>query len=486
MAIAGDMGLRPIIAKFGGTSMGSAKAINQVAEIIGGMAEAKVAVVSVVSATSGTTDKLILLAEAAGDSRLHGGRLPQSTSRLSSTLASAGDSRLHSALASAATGGNWQEILKGLSEKHAAILAELGLSAQVNLDNFWKELQECCLEVQKKGELMTYMKDKISGFGERISSQILPAILQKNGFKSAAVDAYELIFTDNNFGEGNVDFEKTNKAIVDKLLPLLKDGVIPVVTGFIGQSETAKYITLGRGGSDYSGAIVAGALNASELQIWTDVDGIFNFDPRNEPRAKVLPKLSFKEAAELAFFGAKVLHPKTIKPAIAKNIPVKILNTFNPSAPGTLVINDEEESIKSVTFKKGISIVNICSAGMLTAPGFMAKLFQVFARAHIDVDVVATSEVSVSVTVDNGEADKVVGELSKFATVRVEKGMAIVCLVGAGIIHNRAVLKDLFAAVEDHDISMVSQGSSKRNITFLVKEAEAQEVAKKVFNKFFI
>ena len=439
-----NMGLRPVVAKFGGTSMGSAKAICQVADILG----RGQAVVAVVSATSGTTDKLILLGE------------------------------------TAAVSGNWQEILNGLIEKHAAITTELGV--QVNLKNLWKELKESCEQVQKKGELETYMKDRISGFGERISSNILVEVLKKNGFKAVAVDAYELIFTDNNFGEGNVDFEKTNKAIAEKLLPMMKSGVIPVVTGFIAQSEMGEYITLGRGGSDYSGAIVAGALGSSELQIWTDVDGIFNFDPRNEPRAKVLPKLSFKEAAELAFFGAKVLHPKTIKPAIAKNIPVKILNTFNPSAPGTLVTNEEEESIKSVTYKKGISIVNICSAGMLTAPGFMSKLFQVFARAHIDVDVVATSEVSVSVTVDNGEADKIVEQLSKFSTVRVEKGMAIVCLVGAGIIHDKLALKDLFTAVEEHDVSMVSQGSSKRNITFLVKESEVQEVAKKVFNKFFI
>ena len=440
-----NTGLRPIVAKFGGTSMGSAKAIAQVAEIMGKMPGAKVAVVS---ATSGTTDKLILLGE------------------------------------TSALGGNWQEILNGLIEKHAQIIQELEVS--ISLENFWNELKEICAEVQKKGNLEIYMRDKIMGFGERISSNILPAVLQKNGFKSVAIDSYELIFTDNNFSEGNVDFEKTNKAIEEKLSPLLKKGIIPVITGFVAQSETGEYITLGRGGSDYSGAIVAGALNASELQIWTDVDGIFNFDPRLEPKAKVLPKLSFKEAAELAFFGAKVLHPKTIKPAIAKNIPVKILNTFNPSAPGTLITNDEEESIKSVTYKKNISIVYICSAGMLTAPGFMSKLFQVFAKAHIDVDVVATSEVSVSVTVDNGEADKVVNQLSKFASVRVEKGMAIVCLVGAGIIHDKHVLKDLFTAVEDHDISMVSQGSSKRNITFLVKECEAQEVAKKVFNKFFI
>lgn len=410
----------------------------------------------VVSATSGTTDKLIALGEAAQK------------------------------------GDSWEEILEGLIQKHEKIVEELGVGGQgFPLQPFWDDIRKLAQGISLMGEMSLGAKDKLMSFGERISSQILAAVLIKRGVKAVAMDAHELVFTDDNFGEGNVDFEKTDKVIVEKVGGLLEDRVVPVITGFIGQAApcggqvTGHYITLGRGGSDYSGAIVAGALEASELQIWTDVDGIFNIDPRLVGTARVLARVSFNEAGELAYFGAKVLHPKTIKPAIEKNIPVKILNTFNPTAIGTLITNEEEESLKSVTYKKGISIVNICSAGMLEARGFMAKLFEVFARYGVEIDVVSTSEVSVSVTVDNGEAEKVVSDLSEFAKVNVVGGLAIVCLVGAGIAGDSRILGELFTAVSEHEVMMVSQGASKRNITFLVREAEAQEVVKKVFNRFF-
>lgn len=433
--------------------MGDAGAIIKVADILVGMG-GDGAVVAVVSATSGTTDKLIALGEAAQSS------------------------------------DGWEEILEGLIQKHEHIVEELGIGGEgdgqgFTLQPFWDDMRKMAQGISLMGEMSMSARDKLMSFGERISSQILAASLVTRGVKSVAMDAYELVFTDNNFGEGNVDFEKTNSVIVEKVGGLIEDGVIPVITGFIGRATDSHYITLGRGGSDYSGAIVAGALNASELQIWTDVDGIFNTDPRLVGTARVLERVSFNEAGELAYFGAKVLHPKTIKPAIEKNIPVKILNTFNPTAIGTLITNEEEESLKSVTYKKGISIVNICSAGMLEARGFMAKLFEVFARHGVEVDVVSTSEVSVSVTVDNGEAERVVADLSGFAKVNVVEGLAIVCLVGGGIVADRRVLGELFTAVSEHDVMMVSQGASKRNITFLVKETEAQEVVKKVFNRFF-
>lgn len=438
-----------MVAKFGGTSMGDAGAITKVADILIGMG-GNGAVVAVVSATSGTTDKLIALGEAA------------------------------------LSGDGWEKILEGLIQKHEHIVEELGVEGDAfNLQPFWDDMRKMAQGINLMGEMSMSARDKLMSFGERISSQILAALLVARGVKSVAMDAYELVFTDNNFGEGNVDFEKTNKVIAEKVGGLIEDGFVPVITGFIGQALNGHYITLGRGGSDCSGAIVAGALCASELQIWTDVDGIFNTDPRLVGTARVLERVSFNEAGELAYFGAKVLHPKTIKPAIEKNIPVKILNTFNPTAVGTLITNEEEESLKSVTYKKGISIVNICSAGMLEARGFMAKLFEVFARHGVEVDVVSTSEVSVSVTVDNGEAERVVADLSGFAKVNVVGGLAIVCLVGGGIVADRRVLGELFTAVSEHDVMMVSQGASKRNITFLVKETEAQEVVKKVFNRFF-
>lgn len=424
--------------------MGSAAAITQVAEIMEGLPGQKAAVVS---ATSGTTDRLIALGE------------------------------------KALNGEEFESFLQEIIDKHEEIAKELEINPDLN--PFWDDIRKLVQGVNLIKELSLTARDRLISFGERISIHLLTDLLEKRGTKAKAMDAYDFVFTDNNFSEGNVDFEKTTAMTLQVVGTALKEGFIPVITGFVGQAENGHYITLGRGGSDYTGAIVGAALNASEVQIWTDVDGILNTDPRLVPEAKVLERVSFQEAGELAYFGAKVLHPKTIKPAIEKNIPVRILNTFNPTAPGTLITNDEEESLKAVTYKKNISIINICSAGMLEARGFLAKIFEVFARHKVSVDVVSTSEVSVSLTVDNGCGDIVVEELSKFASVNHLKGMAIVCLVGGGIISNSGVLGQLFSAVEDHNVMMVSQGASKRNITFLVKEDEAQEVVKKVFDTFF-
>jgi len=373
-----------------------------------------------------------------------------------------------------------------LVARHAGIIDELGM--ELDLSHFWEDIERLVAGTSMIGELSLSARDRLIGFGERISSEILAAYLNSmdiHGVMAEALDAYNLIFCDNNFSEGNVDFAKSYAAISERLGGLLANGVIPVITGFVAQAENGHYITLGRGGSDYSGAIVAAALDASELQIWTDVDGILSTDPRLVPEAKVLEQLSFNEAGELAYFGAKVLHPKTIKPAIEKNIPVRILNTFNVDAVGTLITNEATESLKSVTYKKNISIINICSAGMLLAHGFLARIFEVFEKHGISVDVVSTSEVSVSLTVDGNAGEELLNELGKFATITVQEGMAIVCLVGEGIRSNTRVLGDLFSAIAEHDVSMVSQGASKRNITFLVKAEEAPEVVKKTFNTFF-
>lgn len=432
------------VAKFGGTSMGGGGAIRQVADIL---TEGEGQKVAVVSAVSGTTDRLIELCELALNKEALDGKLRE------------------------------------LEEKHEEILKEL--EVELDLQMFFTELKNILQGVNLLGELSLSVKDKVIGFGERISSNILAEFLKNKGINSQAISAFDLIFTNNNFGEGKVDFEKSNAAIKNVVGELLNERIFPVITGFIAQSESGDYITLGRGGSDYSAAIIAAALEAKELQIWTDVDGILNTDPRIVSEASVLPQLSFNEASELAYFGAKVLHPKTIKPAVSKNIPVKILNTFNVSAPGTIITNEETESVKSVTYKKGISVINICSAGMLESHGFMARIFEVFAWHDVVVDVVSTSEVSVSVTVENGDAEKVYEDLSKFAKVEITEKMAICCLVGEGIRAGKGVLGELFSCLDEHNLAMVSVGASKRNVTFLVKEDEAPDVIQKVFNQFF-
>jgi len=433
-----------IVAKFGGTSMGNASSLQSVAEIVSKNTNP---ITVVVSATSGTTDELIALAN------------------------------------SAMKKGQVERGVTALIQKHEVILSGLGVS--LDLNPFWEEIGKVVQGIQLISELSPSIKDRLLSFGERISSFILAALLNQKGIKAVPLDAYNFIFTNNHFGEGKVDFKKTAPAIEKQVLRLLKKGIVPVITGFIGQSESGQYITLGRGGSDYSAALIASALHASELQIWTDVDGILNTDPRLIPGAKVLAQLSFNEASELAYFGAKVLHPKTIRPAVQDNIPVRILNTFNPGAHGTLITTEKEESIKSVTYKKNITIINICSVGMLEAFGFLAKIFDVFARYNIIVDVVSTSEVSVSLTVDAGISEEVIAELETFAHVTVHPKKAIVCLVGEGIRSKKGILGTLFSAVEEYDIEMVSQGASQRNITFLVNEIEAPDVVKKIFNIFF-
>lgn len=436
--------------------MGDASAISQVANIIESYIERGSGIPAVtVSATSGTTDRLIALGEAA----------------LCDRDGDCGDDC------------DWEKILDSLIEKHTTIIRKLEID--LDLEPYRDELQKIVRGVRLLKELSLRTKDKIMAFGERISSNILAALLRKRRVSAEALDAYNFFFADNNFGDGNVDIARTEERIRENVGGVIKKGIIPIITGFIAQSKSGQYITLGRGGSDYTAAIVAAALCVSELQIWTDVDGIFNTDPRLIKEAQVLERLSFNEAGELAYFGAKVLHPKTIKPAIEKNIPVKILNTFNPDAPGTLITNEEEESVKSVTYKKGITIINVCSAGMLEARGFLARLFEVFAKHQIPVDVVSTSEVSVSLTVENGAAEKVRAELEEFSTVTLFEKMAIVCLVGGGIRAGKGILGKLFSAVSDYYINMVSVGASKRNVTFLVKEEEAPEIVRAVFNTFF-
>lgn len=424
--------------------MGTAEAIRAVEGILKKIPDNAVAVVS---ATSGTTDILIKLGKMAVD------------------------------------GENWASEFENLVKKHRVICDALNVNPEI--DDLWKNVRELLEERNGKKEMPLNTYDLLIGFGERISSRILAEYLNKNEVKAEAVDAYKIIFTDNDFTEGNVNFEKTDVAVRKTILPLLEKGVLPVITGFVGQSKDGQYITLGRGGSDYTGGIVAAALAAKELQIWTDVNGIFNADPRLIPGAAALQKVSFDEASELAYFGAKVLHPKTIQPAVKKNIPVKVLNTFDPDSPGTVIDNSETESIKSISSKKGISIINICSSGMLNAHGFLAKIFDVFAKQKVVVDVISTSEVSVSVTVDKEIKPELIEELETFSRVNIYKKMAIICLVGGGIKANSEVLGKMFSAISGYSVSMVSQGASQRNITFLVEESKSQEIVKILFNTFF-
>lgn len=432
-----------IVLKFGGTSVGTAGAMRKASAIVRAVdGEAIV----VVSAVKGTTDALIALGDAA------------------------------------VANGDWRGRLDAIMAQHVMIANGLG----VGLSGFWSEIEKICQGVAMLGELSPGTRDRLQSFGERISATIFAARLRFDGWRADAVDASRIIRTDDAFGGASVDLPETIALVADALLPMVAKRVIPVVTGYIGGSASGRYTTLGRGGSDYSAAIVANAIDATELQIWTDVSGMFTADPRLVPEAMAIPRLSFAEASELAAFGAKVLHPMTIAPAVERNIPVRILNTFDPEAPGTLITSETRSSIKAVTSKKGITAISVTSLGMLGAYGFLAEVGDAFKRHRVVVDVLASSEVNISVTVDRPPPLEMLTEMRAFATVDVEPSMAIVCLVGDGIRTNLDALWKTFHAVRAIPVRMVSQGASANNITFVVAETDADDAVRNVFAAFFL
>jgi aspartate kinase len=274
-----------------------------------------------------------------------------------------------------------------------------------------------------------------------------------------------------------------------ELRPFLETGVIPVLGGFIGATISGSTTTLGRGGSDYTAAIIGAALSASEIQIWSDVTGVLTADPRVVPEAQTIERLSYSEAAELAYFGAKVLHPKTIQPAIESSIPVRICNSRAPEERGTLVGPETETSphtVKAIAHKSGVTTVQITSARMLGAYGFLRALFEVFEKHRTVVDVVTTSEVSVSLSLDDAERlPEIVQELEVLGTVRVEKGRAIVCVVGEGLRGTPGIAGKVFSTISDINVSLISQGASSINFTFAVEEERVNEAVRRLHEAFF-
>jgi aspartate kinase len=274
-----------------------------------------------------------------------------------------------------------------------------------------------------------------------------------------------------------------------ELPPVLESGVVPVLGGFIAASTSGKTTTLGRGGSDYTAALLGAALNVNEIQIWTDVTGVLTADPRVVPEAQTVDRLSYSEAAELAYFGAKVLHPKTIQPAIEKSIPVRICNSRSPEANGTLVGPGTETSprtVKAIAHKTGVTTVQVTSARMLGAYGFLRALFEVFERHRTVVDVVTTSEVSVSLSLDDASGlPSIVEELEDLGTVRVEKGRAIICVVGEGLRGTPGIAAKVFSTISDINVTLISQGASSINFTFAIEEERVNEAVKRLHHEFF-
>ncbi len=352
-------------------------------------------------------------------------------------------------------------------------------------------------------ELSARSLDAIASYGEILSCLQLAALLKDYNVPAEFVDARTLIRTDHHFGEASVDFDITNQNIQTLLLPKVEQGIVPVVTGFIANTDDSITTTLGRSGSDYTGSIVGAALDADEIWIWTDVDGVMTADPRYVNGAKVLPEISYREAAEMSYFGAKVIHPKTMMPAIEKNIPIRIKNTFNPLYAGTLISKKSSNSgsvVKNITSIDHLSIVSIEGNGMMGVPGVSARIFSSLARVGVNVMMIsqASSEHNVCFVVPQKDCERALVELRKefdidlarkmIDDITVEDQVSIVAIVGEGMKGTRGIAGKTFTAVANADVNLVAiaQGSSELNISFVVKQAEVRKAVQAIHDVFHL
>lgn len=440
-----------IVMKFGGTSVGSAESIRQVVEIV--KASQSRNPVVVVSAFSGVTDMLLA-----------------STSRALDRSFSA------------------KGINKAVADRHRGVIEELGLKDGIISEEL-AELEHVLFGISLIRELTPRTKDYVASFGERLSSRIVAAYARKAGLNAQAFNAYDLgVVTDGSFGNAEI-LPDTYPAIA-AAVKSIPAGVIPIVTGFIGKTGQGEVTTLGRGGSDYSAAIFGVACDAEEIQVWTDVDGVMTADPRIVPSARTVDAVSFEEASELAYFGAKVLHPKTILPALNKEIPVRVLNTFNPSGTGTLILKNVTRNghVTAITSKSDIYVININSARMLLAYGFLHHVFRLFDEFRIPVDMIATSEVNVTVTVeDKFDISGLLGKLREFATVTILSDRASISIVGNGIRLTPGLGSKIFSIFGRMGINveMTTQSYDALTETLVIKEDRLEEAVRTLHGEFF-
>jgi len=388
-----------------------------------------------------------------------------------------------------------------LRQRHRAVLEALVTTAGRRAALLWEidalvsDFENLCQAIFVLGELTARGLDAVASFGERLSARLVATALQERGVPAQAVEATNLIVTDDNYGAASPLMEQTCRRTRDMLLPLLAEGVTPVVTGFIGATVEGTTTTLGRGGSDYSAALLGSCLESPEIWIWTDVDGVQTADPRVVSDARTLPEISYGEAAELSYFGAKVLHPKTILPAVEKSIPLRILNTFNPDHPGTLVVAEEHpcaHAVKGVTSIKGLSLVTVEGRGMLGVPGMAAKLFAAVAGEGISVLMISqsSSEQSICLVIRQDAEELALAalqaafelELARRNVDRIsaQEDVAIIAVVGAGLKETPGVGAKVFGALGIAGINVISiaQGSSKYNLSLVVSAGDADDAVR--------
>jgi len=449
--------IKPTVMKFGGTSVEDAQAFARVADIVSSRSELRPIVV--VSAMSGLTDALLLSARQASEGE------PRTAIR---SL----DPHLERHLAVA---GSLPD------EPRQAILSTIEAAR--------KEIANLLETISEPTASAPALTDAVLSYGELLSSALLVAILCERGLAARQVDARCCIITDPEHGRATPLLKETFRCSRAELGLLIGQSFVPVLGGFVGATLYGATTTIGRGGSDYTASLVGAALEATEIQIWTDVTGVLTADPRVVPAARTIPRLSYAEAAELAYFGAKVLHPKTIQPAVEANIPVRICNSSVPEEAGTLVCAESEtapHTVKAIAHKTGVTTVQITSARMLGAYGFLRALFEVFERHRTIVDVVTTSEVSVSLSLDDATAlPEIVAELSQLGVVRVETARAIICVVGEGLRGTPGIAARVFSTISDINVTLISQGASSINLTFAIEEGRIDEAVTRLHETFF-
>ena len=449
----------PVVMKFGGTSVADPDAVRRLIGIVSRRREQDGSPVVVVSALAGVTDTLITIAERAQE-----GEADEAAEELRSLLAR------HVTMAASVTTG----------------------SRAASVDIVRREFEELIGLVHSLAvlrEVSPRSLDAVLAAGEIASSRIVAAALVDDRIPSVWIDARQVLVTDAEYNHAAPDMVATAARARAVLAPAIRAGRIPVIGGFVGATDKGVTTTLGRGGSDYSAAIFGACLDAGEIQILTDVDGMLTADPRLVPQPRVVPRLTFAEASELAYFGAKVLHPSTILPAVAKSIPVRILNSSRPGNPGTLITADgasEDGRLTAIAAKRDVTVIDITSSRMLMAHGFLRRLFEVFERFKTAVDVVTTSEVSVSVTVDDTRRlETIVDNLRTFAEVNCERDMAIVCAVGENLRLDPALFGRAVTALDRIPLRLVSQAASRRNITFVLRDADVAHAMMRLHETFF-
>ncbi|HKB09240.1 MAG TPA: lysine-sensitive aspartokinase 3 [Vicinamibacterales bacterium] len=449
-----------VVMKFGGTSVADPDAIGRLIAIVRQQMERDgQPPVVVVSALAKVTDALVAIAQLAEE-----GAAERAAGELMALL------DRHVQVAAAVTTASREAVIAAVRREFDELIGLIHALAVLR-------------------EVSPRSRDAVHAVGEVVSSRIVAAAFENHGIAASWVDARTVLVTDAEHTAAAPDMDATCERVQAHIAPVTAEGRVAVLGGFIGATAAGITSTLGRGGSDYSAAIFGACLGVDEIQIWTDVDGMLTADPRIVPQPRLVPQLSFAEASELAYFGAKVLHPSTILPAVSRNIPVRILNSRRPQNTGTRIAADAAPAngqLTAIACKRDVTVIDITSTRMLMAHGFLRRLFEVFERFKTAVDVVTTSEVSVSVTVDDTRRlEAILDNLHTFAEASCERDMAIICAVGENLRADPTLFGRAVTSLDRIPLRLVSQAASRRNITFVLRDADVAHAMMRLHESFF-